>query len=166
MQFSICRQRAQNLDDRMSLWLHKSGKRQAGFTILEAVITISIMGILAAVVTPTYMDMQNEAKLTVSEANVSQIKQAFINLYLKGLFESNLNVWPDEPAGNEMTEAWAASTVLFDGRTVNQLFQSSEIIYNPYGNPFLYYKLAATDTEEAGIRIEDPDTGISQSFRP
>jgi len=139
---------------------------QAGFTLLELVITVAIMGILAAVVTPTYLDTQNEAKLVISESNVSQLKQGFINLYLKGLFDSNFDVWPDEPADNRMTTAWANSTLLFDGRTVSQLFQGSKIIYNPYGNPYLYTKLSATPTEEAGIQIDDPDTGITHTFRP
>ena len=141
-------------------------KFQKGFTLLEAVITVSIMGILAAVVTPTYLDTQNEAKLVISESNVSQLKQGFINLYLIGLFDSNLDVWPDEPADNQMTFEWANATLLFDGRNVSQLFSGSKIIMNPYGNPFLYYNLAATAQESAGIRIDDPDTGISQSFRP
>ena len=141
-------------------------KWSKGFTLLEAVITISIMGILAAVVTPTYLETQTEAKIVMSETNVSQLKQGFINLYLKSIFESKAEIFPAEPSDNKMTYAWANSTLCFDGRTVSQLFNGSEIIYNPYGNPYLYYKLPATAQEEAGIQIDDPDTGISQSFRP
>lgn len=150
----------------MNRWRITNRAHQKGFTLLEAVITIAIIGILAAVVTPTYLDTQNEAKLVISESNVSQLKQGFINLYLKGVFDSNFDVWPDEPSDNKMTEAWANSTILFDGRTVSQLFSNNTIVYNPYDNPYLYTKLPATDTEQAGIRIDDPDTGISHSFRP
>ncbi|MBT4992105.1 MAG: type II secretion system protein, partial [Candidatus Marinimicrobia bacterium] len=42
-------------------------KLQKGFTLLEAVITVSIMGILAAVVTPTYLQTQTDAKLVMSQ---------------------------------------------------------------------------------------------------
>ena len=143
-----------------------SMRRQKGFTLLEAIITVSVMGILAAVMTPTYLDTQTEAKVVMSQTNISQIKQGFINLYLNALFESELNVWPTEPPDHKMTLDWAASTTLYDGRTVNQLFSNSTIIYNPYGKPYLYYILPATATEHEGFRIDDPDTGVSQSFRP
>ena len=142
---------------------HMSNK---GFTLLEAVITVSIMGILAAVVTPTYMESQMEAKLVMSQSNASQLKQGIINLYLGAYMEGEHDVWPDEPSDHKMTHQWATSTTLYDGRTLNQLYSSSAIIYNPYGNPFLYYLLPETEHEPAGFRIDDPDTGVSLSFRP
>ncbi len=138
----------------------------AGLTILELIITVSIMGILAAVVTPTYLETQTEAKIVMSQTNISQLKQGFINLYLKAMFESESDYFPDAPADNKMTYDWANTTTVFDGRTVSQLFNGSKIVMNPYGNPYLYYNLAETDQEAAGIRIDDPDTGVSQSFRP
>lgn len=141
-------------------------KQQTGFTLLEMIITVSIMGILAVVVTPTYLNTQNEAKLVMSKANITQLQQGFINLYFEGIFKGENAVWPDEPADNKMTYTWADATTLFDGRTVAQLFSGSEIIYNPYEHPFQYYLLPATAQEPAGFRIDDPDTGISVSFRP
>lgn len=144
----------------------KSSRNQSGFTLLEAVITISIIGILAAVVTPTYLETQNDAKLVMSQANVSQLKQGFINLYLKAFLDGKNDVWPDEPPENQMTTSWADATTLYDNRTVSQLYSESKMIMNPYGNPFLYYLLPATETEPAGFKIDDPDTGVSQSFRP
>ncbi len=143
-----------------------AGSSQRGFTLLEAVITISIMGILAAVVTPTYLETQAEAKLVMSQANLSQLQQGFINLYFEGLFKDESDVWPDEPDDNKMTYTWADETTLFDGRTVSQLYSGSQIIYNPYDRPFQYYLLEATDQEPAGFRLDDPDTGVSISFRP
>ena len=144
----------------------KCRSSKAGFTLLEAIITISIMGILAAVVTPTYLETQTEAKLVMSQTNILQLKQGLINLYLEGFLEGNYNVWPPEPADNRMTQDWANSTTLYNGRTVAQLYSSSKIILNPYDNAFLYTLLVATENETAGFRIDDPDTGVSQSFRP
>ena len=133
---------------------------------MEAIITISIMGILAAVVTPTYLETQTEAKLVMSQANISQLQQGFINLYFEGLFNDEKNVWPDEPSDHKMTFDWASSTILYDDRSVAQLYSSSDIIYNPYDHPYLYYLLPATEHEPVGFRIDDPDTGLSLSFRP
>jgi len=133
---------------------------------LEAVITVSIMGILAAVVTPTYLKTQTEAKVVMSQTNIYQLKQGFINLYLEAFVKGQSDVWPDEPADNQMTYSWADATTLYDNRTVSQLFSGSKIVMNPYDNPFLYYLLPATEAELAGFRIDDPDTGVTQSFRP
>ncbi|MBT4033604.1 MAG: prepilin-type N-terminal cleavage/methylation domain-containing protein [Candidatus Marinimicrobia bacterium] len=137
-----------------------------GFTLLEAVITISIVGILAAVVTPTYIETQTEAKLVMSKSNASQLKQGIVNLYLGAFMDGEIEVWPDEPSDHKMTHNWAEATTLYDGRTVNQLYSSSTITYNPYGKPFLYYLLPETEDEPSGFRIDDPDTGVSLSFRP
>ncbi len=144
----------------------REGKTSRGFTLLEVIVTISIVGILAAVVTPTYLETQNEAKLIMSETNISNIKQAFVNLYLQGFIERKGDVWPDEPTDNKMTYDWANSTTVYDGRTVSQLFNGSKIIYNPYDHPYLYTILPATAHEQSGIQIEDPDTGVLQTFRP
>lgn len=133
---------------------------------MEAVITVSIMGILAAVVTPTYLKTQTEAKVVMSQTNIYQLKQGFINLYLEAFVKGQSDVWPDEPADNQMTYSWADATTLYDNRTVSQLFSGSKIVMNPYDNPFLYYLLPATEAELAGFRIDDPDTGVTQSFRP
>ncbi len=152
----------------MDITRRKAGEDKAnqGFTLLEMIITVSIMGILAAVVTPTYLETQTEAKLIMSQTNISQLKQGFVNLYLQGFMDQKSDVWPDEPSDHKMTFEWADNTTVYDGRTVSQLFNSSKIIYNPYDHPFLYYRLPATEHEAAGFRIDDPDTGVSQSFRP
>ncbi|MEA3286758.1 MAG: type II secretion system protein [Candidatus Marinimicrobia bacterium] len=152
--------------DKFALRNRRRSKLQKGFTLFEAVITVSIMGILAAVVTPTYLETQIEAKLIMSQTNITQLKQGFVNLYLKAMFESQEDVFPAEPTDNKMTHDWANSTTLFDGRTVSQLFNGSKIIMNPYNHPYLYYVLVETEHEAAGFRIDDPDTGVSQSFRP
>jgi len=146
--------------------LNIAHRLQRGFTLMEAIITISIMGILAAVVTPTYLNTQSQAKLVMSKAGATQLQQGFINLYFEGLFKDEKDVWPDEPVDNKMTYVWSEATILYDGRNVAQLYSGSNIIYNPYEKPFLYYLLPETEHELAGFRIDDPDTGISVSFRP
>ena len=84
---------------------------QDGFTLLEVAITVSIMGILAAVVTPTSHETQTEAKLVMSKASISDPKQGFINLYLIDLSETNAQMFPDRPADHKMTFEWANSTI-------------------------------------------------------
>jgi len=137
-----------------------------GFTLLELVVTISIIAVLAGIAVPTYLNTQSKAKARVSLTNLMQIKQAFINHFYSSILDHQPQEFPPEPADNEMTVEWAKNTILYNGNSVAQLFSGGKIAINPYDNPYLYYILSATETEEEGFKLEDPDIGIVVRFRP
>lgn len=139
---------------------------QGGFTLLELLITVGIIAILSAVSIPTYFEQQTKAKGRVSQANMLQIRQAFVNHFYDSVLERHLPELPPQPEENKMTTEWSNSTVLFNGRTVAELFSDGQMIYNPYGNPFLYEILPATPTDGEGFKIEDPDITRVMEFRP
>ena len=56
-------------------------KRQTGFTMIELVVVIVILGILAAMSIPKFLDLTDEAKQAVCDANVGAINAALALSY-------------------------------------------------------------------------------------
>lgn len=65
---------------------------QKGFTLIELVVVIVILGILAAVAVPKFVDMQNEAKKAAVEGARGSVKSAVGLVHAKWLAAG-------EPAG-------------------------------------------------------------------
>ncbi|MCH8069746.1 MAG: prepilin-type N-terminal cleavage/methylation domain-containing protein, partial [Candidatus Marinimicrobia bacterium] len=49
------------------------GKNKKGFTLMELVVTTAIMGTLATVAVPSYLEIQAKTKATKTMANISEM---------------------------------------------------------------------------------------------
>lgn len=55
-------------------------RRQAGFTLIEVMIVVVILGILAAIVVPKIMDRPVQAQITAAKSDIRTLESA-LNLY-------------------------------------------------------------------------------------
>ena len=113
----------------------------AGFTLAELVVTIVLVGIIAATAIPTFNNVMVTAQLQINKSNMETIKNAFMRYY----YTSQMN-FPPVPE-NELLDSEYKDLVLPDGRTPDDLFDGKNgLPYNSNGNPYSYYY--ESDTSE------------------
>ena len=127
----------------------------AGFTLAELVVTIVLVGIIAATAIPTFNNVVVSAQLQINLSNMEIIKNAFVRYY----YTTQMN-FPTVPENNLLDSEYK-DLVLPDGRTPDNLFNGKDgLPYNSNGNPYSYYY--ESDTSETQfitqrITIKDMD---------
>lgn len=70
-------------------------RNQKGFTLIELMVVVAIVGILAAVAIPAYQDYMTKTKLTNTLASIQPVRDAVAQYYSTngGLFPTSPNAW-------------------------------------------------------------------------
>ncbi len=109
----------------MKIKLNRKSNR--GFTLMELLVVVIILGVLAATIIPQFMGTTQEAKVSAAKANISQLETALerFNLHMDRFptTEEGLKVLVDAPAGEDAKWKGPYITVLRN---------------DPWGNPFQY----------------------------
>ena len=110
-------------------------KNSKGFTLIELVVTIALVGILLGTAIPTFYRTINETQAQVNISNMQIIKNVFVQYYQDNHMSGNPH-FPTQPTTDIMDSTYK-NIVLPDGRTPNMLF-SGELPYNTNNKPFKY----------------------------
>ena len=130
-----------------------------GFTLIELVVTIVLVGIIAATAIPTFNNVIKSTQLRTNIVNMETIKNTFMQYNQVNHMDGNPH-FPTEPENNQLDSEYK-DLVLPDGRTPDNLFSGKDgLPYNSNGNPYNYYQ--ENDTSSTGlvtrrITIKDMD---------
>ena len=75
----------------------KHTKSRNGFTLIELIIVMVILGIMAAVAVPRYLDSISNAEKSAEDAVINSIKAGLKQYANNSLYESGRPEWPNNP---------------------------------------------------------------------
>jgi prepilin-type N-terminal cleavage/methylation domain-containing protein len=84
--------------------LKKNLRNQKGFTLIEIIAVLVILGILAAVAIPKFLDLQNDAKKAAARGFVASGQSAISMGYASNLLGNATPTGPDTACGTVVVD--------------------------------------------------------------
>ena len=85
-------------------------RKQGGFTLIEIMVVVVILGILAALVVPQVMNRPDQAKVTVAKGDIKAIGAALdmykLDNYSYPSTQQGLDALVEKPGGNPQPKNW------------------------------------------------------------
>lgn len=101
-----------------------------GFTLLEVMVVVVILGILAALVVPSIISRPDDARVMAARQDVASVMQALklyrLDTQIYPSTEQGLQALVERPSSNPMPRNWKASGYL------------ERLPMDPWGNPYQY----------------------------
>ncbi|MGY0218948.1 type II secretion system major pseudopilin GspG [Endozoicomonadaceae bacterium StTr2] len=105
-------------------------KAQTGFTLIEIMVVVVILGILAALIVPNIMSRPDQAKVTAARSDIKALSSAMEIYRLdNGHYpstEQGLEALVSKPSGQPVPRNWNPEGYL------------KKVPVDPWGNPFIY----------------------------
>ena len=136
-------------------------KNSTGFTLVELVVTIALVGILLGTTIPTFYRVVNETQEQVNLSNMGIIKNTFMQYYYDNHMAGNPH-FPQVPTDSLLNDSYRQIT-LEDGRTPDMLF-SGDLPYNTNNKPYIYYWDNDSTTKRIIIKDNDSDSPSYEKY--
>ena len=111
---------------------HKRHRYQRGFTLIEIMVVVVILGILAAIIIPKISDRPEQARRTKAVLDIKGIEQAL------SLFQMDNGFYPDTQQGLDALVEKPSSGKIPQNYREGGYLEQKKIPLDPWGNPYLY----------------------------
>jgi general secretion pathway protein G len=133
--------------------MKRTGRNQRGFTLIELMVVIVILGILAGLIIPRIMGRPDEARRAKARMQVEGIETA-LKLYRldNGAYpstEQGLQALVEQPASGPLAQSWRQGGYL----------EKSKVPKDPWGNDFVYMSPGAHGEFDLISRGADGEPG-------
>jgi len=112
------------------------------FTLIELVVVIVILGILAAVAIPKYIDITERAKEASDRSMLGSLRSSTHMLYAENILSTNgltgTNLWP------AATSVWANLTV--SNAWKSDKYKTNDVVYIQSNGQWLVYAKGTTNS--------------------
>ncbi|WP_054701659.1 prepilin-type N-terminal cleavage/methylation domain-containing protein [Desulfosarcina cetonica] len=107
-----------------------------GFTLIELMVVVAIMGVLVAIATPSFLSYRERARVAVAIVDIQNIQVAIENFYIDN------NAYP-----NSLADIGMAS------------------LRDPWGNPYVYLRINGGDLKGNGqLRKDHGNVPVNSDF--
>jgi len=104
--------------------------KQRGFTLIEVMVVVVILGILAAIIVPKVMDRPDQARITKAKLDIQGIENALQNYKLDNFHypstDQGLEALVQKPSGSPEAKHWRQGGYL------------QRMPKDPWGHPYQY----------------------------
>ena len=129
-----------------------------GFTLIEIMVVVVILGILGALIVPNIIGRPDEARVAAAQLNIQQIGNALEYYRLDNGFypstDQGLDALVTEPSGFPEPKKWNPDGYL------------KSVPEDPWGEPYLYYNEdRSIDVYSFGADRQEDGEGIDADIR-
>ncbi|MEO7027595.1 MAG: type II secretion system major pseudopilin GspG [Caulobacteraceae bacterium] len=108
--------------------MSRSRRADGGFTLLEMLVVLAIMGLLAAIIAPQVLKYLGSSRTQTSKVQVQNIVAAL------ELYRLDIGRYPTQQEGLTSVVTQPATAVGWNG----PYLQKSNALIDPWGQPYLY----------------------------
>ena len=135
-----------------------NASRIGGFTLIEIMVVVVILGVLGALIIPNIIGRPDEARVTAARSDIHQIGNA-LELYRldNGQYPSSdqgLDALVEEPAGYPEARNWSPDGYL------------KRLPVDPWGEPYLYFSEdRSIEVYSFGVDRKEGGEGVNADIR-